>query len=176
MRLTLPAVCALVALASLSPCSAQTAMDPTQPMAPGYAPPGYPPQGAPPQGMPPQGMPPQGMGPQGMGPQGMGPQGMGPQGGMGPHANAPQQTAMRACMQPYRPAIRQQVVAHMQQWQAANPGAPGDAMVSERRAFVRVVAKPYRQQCRAQLGGPGMPGPGPGGYGPGAQPGRDDEF
>ena len=142
MRVTLAAFCAFVALAGVSPCGAQTA---TQPMAPGY-----PPQGYAPQGMPPQGMPNQGMAPPGMAPQGASPQ-------------------MRACMEPFRPAIRQQVAAHMQQWAAANPTAPEDARLAERHAYARVVARPYRQQCHAQIGGPGPAGPGPSGPGPAGQ-------
>jgi len=107
-------------------------------MAPGYPPPGYAPQGMPQQGMAPPG--------------GMAPQGASPQ--------------MRACMEPFRPAIRQQVLAHMQQWAAANPTAPEDARRAESHAYRSVVARPYRQQCRAQIGGPGPAGPGQAGPGP----------
>jgi hypothetical protein len=82
--------------------------------------------------------------------QGMPSQGPPPQ-SASPHGGSANQTGMHACMATYRKAIRQQVSAHMQQWQSANSGASQDAVSAERNHYKRVAAKPYRQQCRGQL-------------------------
>jgi hypothetical protein len=58
---------------------------------------------------------------------------------------------MRACMAPDLSGVTPQVLAHMQEWRAANPAATHEAEDAERRGFAQPLLLAAWEPCEAAI-------------------------